>query len=80
MAVSDERQWLMPTFEDHEKGSSSGSGSLKLSSFELLTEPVGFWMITPSNEFRNGGPVKQDLTSHAGPVTLSLGEVYGSDG
>ncbi|AET03356.2 probable rhamnogalacturonate lyase B isoform X1 [Medicago truncatula] len=33
---------------------------------------VGFWMITPSNEFRNGGPIKQDLTSHAGPITLSM--------
>lgn len=35
-------------------------------------EPVGFWMITPSNEFRNGGPIKQDLTSHVGPITLSV--------
>ncbi|KAK7250632.1 hypothetical protein RIF29_33178 [Crotalaria pallida] len=34
--------------------------------------PVGFWMITPSNEFRNGGPVKQDLTSHVGPFTLNM--------
>ncbi|TKY69981.1 Rhamnogalacturonate lyase [Spatholobus suberectus] len=34
--------------------------------------PVGFWMITPSNEFRNAGPVKQDLTSHVGPTTLSM--------
>ncbi|CAL0312952.1 unnamed protein product [Lupinus luteus] len=34
--------------------------------------PVGFWMITPSNEFRNGGPNKQDLTSHVGPITLSM--------
>ncbi|KAE9597960.1 putative rhamnogalacturonan endolyase [Lupinus albus] len=34
--------------------------------------PVGFWMITPSNEFRNGGPIKQDLTSHVGPITLSM--------
>ncbi|MFS7978912.1 putative galactose mutarotase-like domain superfamily [Helianthus anomalus] len=34
--------------------------------------PVGFWMITPSNEFCNGGPVKQDLTSHACPITLSV--------
>lgn len=34
--------------------------------------PVGFWMITPSNEFRTAGPVKQDLTSHAGPITLSV--------
>ncbi|KAL1327454.1 hypothetical protein HN51_037503 [Arachis hypogaea] len=35
-------------------------------------ESVGFWMITPSNEFRNGGPIKQDLTSHVGPFTLSM--------
>jgi rhamnogalacturonan endolyase len=34
--------------------------------------PIGFWMITPSNEFRNGGPTKQDLTSHVGPYTLSV--------
>ncbi|XP_019422979.1 PREDICTED: probable rhamnogalacturonate lyase C [Lupinus angustifolius] len=33
---------------------------------------IGFWMITPSNEFRNGGPIKQDLTSHVGPITLSM--------
>ncbi|KAL1365474.1 hypothetical protein AAHE18_03G290900 [Arachis hypogaea] len=35
-------------------------------------EPMGFWIITPSNEFRNGGPIKQDLTSHVGPFTLSM--------
>lgn len=34
--------------------------------------PVGFWMITPSNEFRAGGPIKQDLTSHVGPVVLNV--------
>lgn len=34
--------------------------------------PVGFWLITPSNEFRTAGPVKQDLTSHVGPITLSM--------
>ncbi|XVF15323.1 hypothetical protein REPUB_Repub09cG0141700 [Reevesia pubescens] len=33
---------------------------------------VGFWIITPSNEFRTGGPHKQDLTSHAGPTALSM--------
>jgi len=36
---------------------------------------VGFWMITPSNEFRNGGPIKQDLTSHVGPITLSMSQL-----
>ncbi|PIA51944.1 hypothetical protein AQUCO_01000071v1 [Aquilegia coerulea] len=34
--------------------------------------PVGFWQITPSNEFRTGGPVKQDLTSHVGPFALAM--------
>ncbi|XP_020537187.1 probable rhamnogalacturonate lyase B isoform X2 [Jatropha curcas] len=34
--------------------------------------PVGFWMITPSDEYRAGGPLKQDLTSHVGPTVLSM--------
>ncbi|KAL5556635.1 hypothetical protein UlMin_038871 [Ulmus minor] len=34
--------------------------------------PMGFWMITPSIEFRSDGPVKQELTSHAGPICLSM--------
>ncbi|URD72612.1 Rhamnogalacturonate lyase [Musa troglodytarum] len=33
---------------------------------------VGFWVITPSNEFKSGGPVKQDLTSHVGPTSLAI--------
>ncbi|RYQ81589.1 hypothetical protein Ahy_Scaffold1g107477 [Arachis hypogaea] len=37
------------------------------------SEPrVGFWILTPSNEFRNCGPIKQDLTSHVGPIALSM--------
>ncbi|KAK6130537.1 hypothetical protein DH2020_035718 [Rehmannia glutinosa] len=39
----------------------------------ICEEPsVGFWLIMPSNEFRTGGPSKQDLTSHVGPITLSM--------
>ncbi|EEF35155.1 lyase, putative [Ricinus communis] len=34
--------------------------------------PVGFWMITPSDEFRAGGPLKQDLTAHVGPTVLNM--------
>ncbi|KAM1486264.1 hypothetical protein ACFX2I_000485 [Malus domestica] len=34
--------------------------------------PVGFWIITSSDEFRTAGPFKQDLTSHAGPTVLSM--------
>ncbi|CAI9758170.1 unnamed protein product [Fraxinus pennsylvanica] len=33
---------------------------------------IGFWVITPSNEFRAGGPVKIDLTSHVGPTSLAV--------
>lgn len=36
------------------------------------TENVGFWHITPSQEFRNGGPLKQCLTSHVAPIILSV--------
>ncbi|KAL3838683.1 hypothetical protein ACJIZ3_023274 [Penstemon smallii] len=38
----------------------------------VSNDGVGFWMITPSNEFRTGGPFKQDLTSHAGPIVLNM--------
>ncbi|XP_051147562.1 uncharacterized protein LOC127262784 isoform X2 [Andrographis paniculata] len=34
--------------------------------------PLGFWQIAPSNEYRNGGPLKQDLTSHVNPTTLAI--------
>ncbi|KAM7280085.1 hypothetical protein ACFE04_007219 [Oxalis oulophora] len=34
--------------------------------------PVGFWQITPSQEFRSGGPLKQNLSSHVGPTSLSV--------
>ncbi|XP_068656080.1 uncharacterized protein [Aristolochia californica] len=34
--------------------------------------PVGFWVITPSDEFKSGGPTKQNLTSHVGPTALSV--------
>ncbi|XP_004288871.1 PREDICTED: probable rhamnogalacturonate lyase B-like [Fragaria vesca subsp. vesca] len=33
---------------------------------------VGFWQITPSDEFRSGGPLKQNLTSHVGPICLAM--------
>lgn len=34
--------------------------------------PLGFWMINPSNEYRTGGPFRQDLTTHIGPTVLSV--------
>ena len=38
--------------------------------------PVGFWIITPGDEFRAGGPLKQDLTSHVGPTVLSVSFLF----
>ncbi|XP_068649534.1 uncharacterized protein [Aristolochia californica] len=39
----------------------------------ICSDPaIGFWLITPSQEFRSGGPMKQELTSHAGPTTLAV--------
>jgi rhamnogalacturonan endolyase len=34
--------------------------------------PLGFWVITPSNEFKSGGPLKRELTSHVGPTSLTV--------
>nr|TKW00819.1 hypothetical protein SEVIR_8G137000v2 [Setaria viridis] len=34
--------------------------------------PMGFWVITPSNEFKSGGPFKRELTSHVGPTSLTM--------
>lgn len=33
---------------------------------------IGFWVIFPSHEFRNGGPTKQNLTNHTGPYCLAV--------
>ncbi|XP_022136796.1 probable rhamnogalacturonate lyase B isoform X2 [Momordica charantia] len=100
MAVSDDRQRVMPTMEDRNKGEPLAYPEAVLltnpanqelrgevdDKYQYSTEdkdnqvhgwicsdpPVGFWMITPSDEFRVAGPIKQDLTSHAGPITLSM--------
>ncbi|CAL9167744.1 unnamed protein product [Musa hybrid cultivar] len=45
---------------------------IKVHGWMSLEPPIGFWQITPSNEFRSGGPVKQNLTSHVGPTTLAM--------
>lgn len=39
----------------------------------VSTNPmVGFWIISPSYEFRNGGVTKQNLTAHVGPTCLAV--------
>ena len=42
----------------------------------ICTNPAtGFWQITPSNEFRSGGLIKQNLTSHVGPTNLAVSQM-----
>ncbi|XP_044488224.1 probable rhamnogalacturonate lyase B [Mangifera indica] len=100
MAISDERQRIMPMPEDRETGQqlaypeavlltkpinpelrgevddkyqySVESKDNKVHGWISSDPPVGFWMITPSSEFRSSGPIKQDLTSHVGPTVLSM--------
>ncbi|XP_038882453.1 probable rhamnogalacturonate lyase B [Benincasa hispida] len=100
MAISDNRQRIMPTLQDRLMGrplaypeavlltrpiNSNLKGEVddkyqyslenmenKVHGWESSEPHVGFWMITSSDEFRTAGPVKQDLTSHVGPTTLSM--------
>ncbi|CAA7035944.1 unnamed protein product [Microthlaspi erraticum] len=104
MAVSDDRQKIMPSAADRDitdgaasplaykeavhlinpgnpilKGQvddkymySMEDGDNKVHGWISSDQRVGFWMITPSDEFRVCGPIKQDLTSHVGPTTLSV--------
>ncbi|XP_019106050.2 probable rhamnogalacturonate lyase B [Beta vulgaris subsp. vulgaris] len=100
MAISDDRQRIMPLPHDRESGL-----PLAFKEAVLLTNPtnpdlrgevddkyqyscedkdnkvhgwisldpqIGFWIITPSDEFRSAGPIKQDLTSHVGPTALAM--------
>ncbi|KAE9595997.1 hypothetical protein Lal_00030715 [Lupinus albus] len=43
-----------------------------ISSESEIDPPMGFWVIIPNNEFLSGGPVKQNLTSHVGPISLAM--------
>lgn len=100
MAISDDRQRIMPMPEDRATGQplaypeavlltnpinpdlrgevddkyqySSEDKDIRVHGWISSDPPVGFWMITPSDENRSGGPNKQDLTSHVGPVVLSM--------
>ncbi|XP_057783985.1 probable rhamnogalacturonate lyase B isoform X1 [Salvia miltiorrhiza] len=100
MAISDDRQRVMPTSEDRNRSQvldypeavlltnptnaflrgevddkyqySSDNKDSQVHGWIAADPPTGFWIITPSNEFKTAGPLKQDLTSHAGPIALSM--------
>ena len=37
-----------------------------------LDPPIRMWVVTPSDKFRLGGPVKHNLTAHVGPTLLAV--------
>ncbi|KAL5102507.1 hypothetical protein RYX36_006834 [Vicia faba] len=43
-----------------------------ISSKSETNQAIGFWVIMPSNEFQSGGLIKQNLTSHVGPISLAM--------
>ncbi|KAF3671380.1 putative oligopeptide transporter 4-like [Capsicum annuum] len=51
---------------------SSEDKDLKVHGWICMDPSLGFWIIVPSDEFRSGGPLKQNLTSHVGPTALSV--------
>ncbi|KAK6923249.1 Rhamnogalacturonan lyase, domain II [Dillenia turbinata] len=102
MAVSDNRQRIMPEAQDRATGQpldypeavlltnptnpdltgevddkyqySNEYKDDKVHGWISFDPPVGFWIITPSYEFRPGGPFKQELAAHVGPTALSMFE------
>ncbi|CAA7022744.1 unnamed protein product [Microthlaspi erraticum] len=48
------------------------SKDIKVHGWISTNDSVGFWQITPSNEFRSAGPLKQFLGSHVGPTNLAI--------
>ncbi|WCJ32020.1 Rhamnogalacturonate lyase family protein [Euphorbia peplus] len=100
MAVSDDRQRIMPMPEDRASGQALAYPEAVLLTKPINPElkgevddkyqyscenqenkvhgwisddpPVAFWMISASNEFHAGGPIKQELTSHVGPTVLNM--------
>ncbi|ESQ35875.1 hypothetical protein EUTSA_v100070381mg, partial [Eutrema salsugineum] len=48
------------------------SKDIKVHGWISTNDSVGFWQITPSNEFRSSGPLKQFLGSHVGPTNLAI--------
>lgn len=72
--VDDKYQYSLDNKDNHVHGWIAAAG-------DTTTVPMGFWIITPSNEFKSGGPTKRELTSHIGPtsVTMFLGTHYVGD-
>ncbi|CAN1766490.1 Rhamnogalacturonate lyase [Linum perenne] len=66
---------IEPEFQgevDDKYSYSMESRDIKVHGWISINPSVGFWQITPSSEFRSGGPLKQFLASHVGPTNLAV--------
>ncbi|XP_062192262.1 probable rhamnogalacturonate lyase B isoform X2 [Phragmites australis] len=72
MALADNRQRIMPMPDDRLPPRGQ---QLAYPEAVLLVDPINPDLrgeITPSDESRTGGPLKQNLTSHVGPTMLAM--------
>ncbi|CAN1285754.1 Rhamnogalacturonate lyase [Linum perenne] len=46
--------------------------NLKLKGWIADKEKIGWWIIAPSDEYMNGGPMKNELTCHCGPTCVVI--------
>ncbi|CAN1168213.1 Rhamnogalacturonate lyase [Linum perenne] len=46
--------------------------NLKLKGWIADKEKIGWWIIAPSDEYMNGGPMKNELTCHCGPTCVLI--------
>ena len=76
MIGCEKKKWMVVTQVDDKYMYSMESKDNKVHGWISSDQRVGFWMITPSDEFRACGPVKQDLTSHVGPTLLSVSPFF----
>jgi rhamnogalacturonan endolyase len=63
--VDDKYQYSLDNKDNAVHGWISGGGGRS-------NPAMGFWVITPSNEFKTGGPMKRELTSHVGPTSMAV--------
>ncbi|CAN0878289.1 Rhamnogalacturonate lyase [Linum grandiflorum] len=45
---------------------------MKLRGWISDSAKIGWWLIAPSDEYTNGGPMKNDLTCHCGPTCIVI--------
>ncbi|CAI9112365.1 OLC1v1012811C1 [Oldenlandia corymbosa var. corymbosa] len=69
--VDDKYQYSMDNEENQVHGWISSKEKKNEPGWVCSSDHEGFWIIMPSYEFKTGGPLKRELTSHTGPTCLA---------